>query len=135
MSQQEELDARDMMLKEIFYKSDTVLETILAHQSQGVGLVQKILTCSAIPSDEKIGIADRVRLAMQRMPEFKEGSSVNKKLLEELKNIPKGDCFATASSLQQDEDNVSPLTSQVGFFQDSLPVLANTGGGYSLKRR
>ncbi|KAJ2079985.1 hypothetical protein H4R24_003388 [Coemansia sp. RSA 988] len=62
VDQSHEPDARDLILNTLFYNPDpSVLEDVLADQSQGVHVVLRVLQGSAIGDAEKARLADRLR--------------------------------------------------------------------------
>ncbi|KAJ2800764.1 hypothetical protein H4R20_003941 [Coemansia guatemalensis] len=62
VDQSHEPDARDLILNTLFYNPDpTVLEDVLADQSQGVHVVLRVLQGAAIGDAEKARLAERLR--------------------------------------------------------------------------
>ncbi|KAJ3121103.1 hypothetical protein HK098_003974 [Nowakowskiella sp. JEL0407] len=87
VNQQFEPDARDVILKEIFFTDDTVLTEILSDTFCGVTLLQKILA-SSNSAEERIALADRIRVILNAMPEGTENQLGYKRLTDELSMIP-----------------------------------------------
>ncbi|KAJ1569339.1 hypothetical protein HK096_003431 [Nowakowskiella sp. JEL0078] len=81
-----EPDAREVILKEIFFSDDNTLGEILSDVFQGVPLVHKILVYAS--PDEKVKLGDRVRENIGRLSDTVMESHGNKRLLEELAVIP-----------------------------------------------
>ncbi|KAJ3031924.1 hypothetical protein HDV00_008095 [Rhizophlyctis rosea] len=140
VNQRVELDARDIIIKEIFFSSDAALEEVLADQVHGVSVVQKILASACVSAEEKIRLADRVRSVLGRMPEVKDNHMGYKRLLDELSVIPVGGGGfgdgmggVGVGGWGQSQEIVSPLTPNVGFFVGALPSgppVTGQQGGY-----
>ncbi|KAJ3047437.1 hypothetical protein HK097_011536, partial [Rhizophlyctis rosea] len=128
VNQRVELDARDTIIKEIFFTSDQSLEEILADQVHGVSVIQKILASACVSADEKLRLADRVRTVLSRMPEVKDNQMGYKRLLDELSVIPGGAGMMMGAVQGGDQDVVSPLTPGPGFFVGQLPASAGYFG-------
>ena len=84
-----ELDARDLLLKEMFYRS-TILNQILHDIPQGVPMIQKILSTACVSQEERIRLADCVRNCFAIMNDIDENHVAYKRLYEELAGIPVG---------------------------------------------
>ncbi|KAI9204361.1 uncharacterized protein BJ171DRAFT_474986 [Polychytrium aggregatum] len=108
VSQRYEMDARDVIIKAIFFTDDVTLREVLLDHVHGVPLIQRVIpTCSV--DEEKIQIADQIRLALATInPELKESAIVYRRLSDELLNIKS---YLPRSEDQPDfaEDIVSPL--------------------------
>jgi hypothetical protein len=89
VNQRLELDAREIILKEMFYKSQ-VLNQILLDASQGVPTIQKILSAACISQEERIRLADCVKAALASMNNIDEHHVAYKRLFDELSGIPVG---------------------------------------------
>ncbi|KAJ3092152.1 hypothetical protein HK102_010276 [Quaeritorhiza haematococci] len=130
VNQRVELDARDIVIREIFFRDDLSLEEILADQVHGVSVIQKILASACVSAEEKIRLADRVRSVLNHMPEVKDNQMGYKRLLDELSVIPTG---LSLSGLDHQggnfsQDIVSPLTPHATFFSGPLPPSAMAFG-------
>ncbi|KAJ3100319.1 hypothetical protein HDU97_002359 [Phlyctochytrium planicorne] len=124
VNQRIELDARDIVMKELFYSSDSTLQQVLQDLSHGVSVVQKILSTACLTTEERVRLADRVRSVLSRMPEVQEHPLSFKRLLDELGSVPS---LAPVDVGAGSHDIVSPLTPHAGFFQgNTLPGM----GGY-----
>ncbi|KAJ3327209.1 hypothetical protein HDU76_012209 [Blyttiomyces sp. JEL0837] len=128
VNQRTELDARDVIMKEIFYRDDNSLKEILMDQVHGVSVIQKILASGCITAEERVRLADRVRSVVTRMPEVKDSHVGYKRLLDELAIIPSGLFGNSTMDPNQfsNHDIVSPLTPHVGFFNN--PFAPNPPG-------
>ena len=82
------MDARELVLQNIFYRPDNTLAAILGDQVHGVSMIQKILASACVNSEEKVKLADRVRSVLGMMPEVKDHIVGYKRLLDELSSIP-----------------------------------------------
>ncbi|KAJ3004539.1 hypothetical protein HKX48_001170 [Thoreauomyces humboldtii] len=94
VNQRVELEARELVINEMFYREHeqagqpSTLQVILADQIHGVSVIQKILASACVSSDEKIRLADRVRIVLSRMSELRDNHMSYKRLLDELMVIP-----------------------------------------------
>ncbi|KAJ3097495.1 hypothetical protein HDU97_004788 [Phlyctochytrium planicorne] len=91
--------ARDTILHALFFRDDVSLAEVLMDHVHGVSVIHKILATGCISLDEKIRIADRIRVVLVRVPQVlqlaavggKEGSGGGlRKVLDELAGIPSG---------------------------------------------
>lgn len=140
VNQRIELEARDQIIKEIFYRDDISLEQILADQVHGVSVIQKILASACVSPEEKTRLADRVRSVLARMPEVRDNQMGYKRLLDELSVIPSSLGIGGGLSLSippagangfGDQDIVSPLAPQHSGFTFSSPNHAGVPSGVS----
>lgn len=109
VNQRMEMDARDLIVKEIFRRDDVALREVLGDLTLGVTFIQKLLATGCISVDERIYLADRVRSVLSRM-EVKESQSSYKRLLDELAVIPSNLYNSNHGSVM--ESNKSPAGSQ-----------------------
>ncbi|TPX53635.1 hypothetical protein SeMB42_g00654 [Synchytrium endobioticum] len=115
VTQRIEMDARDVIIKTIFFGEDAVLEEVLSDQVHGVSVIQKILASACVSIDEKIRLGERTRQVLNRMPELQDNAMGYKRLLDELAVIPSAaPALGTETSLTA-QDIVSPLTPQSTF--------------------
>ncbi|KAJ3112567.1 hypothetical protein HDU96_004418 [Phlyctochytrium bullatum] len=130
VNQRIELDAREVVVKELFFKDDNTLKEVLSDLTHGVSTIQKILATACITPDERVRFGDRVRSILARMPEVQENPMGFKRLLDELAAIPSSLTLGAldASGLAA-HDIVSPLTPHAGFFTGA-PQLNPAAGGY-----
>ncbi|KAJ3414703.1 hypothetical protein HDV05_006140 [Chytridiales sp. JEL 0842] len=135
VNQRVELEARDMIVNEIFKKEETLKE-ILADAVQGVALIQKVLASGCASTDEKIQFAERVRAALSQMNtsgmamDAAGGHQMGyKRLMDELAQIPlplvlnpegKGPLNPALMLNFNNHDVVSPLTPHMSFFAQPL---------------
>ncbi|TPX53560.1 hypothetical protein PhCBS80983_g06262 [Powellomyces hirtus] len=131
VNQRVELEARELIIKEIFYREDvnvpSTLQHILADQIHGVSVIQKILASACVSSEEKIRLADRVRNVLSRMAEVRDNQMGYKRLLDELMIIPsslsldtgaadqparRGQGFGSGMQGNPNDEVVSPLVPQ-----------------------
>jgi hypothetical protein len=130
VNQRVEMDARDMVVKEIFMK-DEPLKEILNDHIQGVSVIQKILATGCVSNDEKITFAERVRTVLATLPpDFAVRDSANnqmgyKRLMDELALIPAPATQENGGAMNpslllgggfNNQDIVSPLTPHMTFF-------------------
>ncbi|KAI9105596.1 hypothetical protein DFS34DRAFT_588910 [Phlyctochytrium arcticum] len=87
VNQRVELEARDQLIMEIFFRDEASLQTILTDHVHGVSVVQKILASACISPEEKVRLADRIRTVLARMPEVRDNQLGYKRLLDELSVI------------------------------------------------
>ncbi|TPX35105.1 hypothetical protein SmJEL517_g02473 [Synchytrium microbalum] len=126
VTQRIELDARDVILKAIFFGDDIVLEEILTDQVHGVSVIQKILASACVSIDEKIRLGERTRQVLGRMPELQDNAMGYKRLLDELAVIPSAAPQLGAESSMSVQDIVSPLTPQSSFFAPTATTNTST---------
>ncbi|KAJ3216851.1 hypothetical protein HDU67_008853 [Dinochytrium kinnereticum] len=121
VNQRIELDAREIIVKEIFFKDEGTLREILSDLAHGVSTIQKILATACVTPEERVRLADRVRMMFSRIPEVQENPVGFKRLLDELAAIPSSLTLGAldASSISS-HDIVSPLTPHAGFFANPL---------------
>ncbi|KAJ3006056.1 UNVERIFIED_CONTAM: hypothetical protein HDU68_004297 [Siphonaria sp. JEL0065] len=135
VNQRIELDARDLIIKEIFFHdydesgNASNLREIISDHTQGVAVIQKILAAGCISPDERVRFADRVRCCVSQMMEVKTNPMAYKRLLEEVSAIPSGLYSESGGpgGYGQQQDIVSPLTPNIGFFNN--PYAADVGSG------
>ncbi|KAI9353565.1 armadillo-type protein [Obelidium mucronatum] len=138
INQRIELDARDLIIKEIFFhdydESGTAsnLREIISDHTQGVAVIQKILAAGCVSPEERVRFADRVRTCVGQMMEVKTNPMAYKRLLDEVAAIPSGlygdNAGLGASGFgHHQQDIVSPLTPNIGYF--SNPYGAESGSG------
>jgi hypothetical protein len=116
VNQRLELDAREVIIRELFFADEHVLQSILADQSQGIAFIQKILASACVSAEEKIRLADRVRGVLARMNEVQDNTMSYKRLLDELASIPSGLTIGSNFDKIDPQDVVSPLTPHSTFF-------------------
>ncbi|KAJ3405225.1 hypothetical protein HDU80_001680 [Chytriomyces hyalinus] len=140
VNQRIELDARDMILQEIFFRetddssgTSNNLRDIISDHTQGVSMIQKILAAGCVSPEERVRCGDRVRTCLAHMVEVKTNPMAYKRLLDEVAAIPSGlysggrgdgdgggDGYGDSDAGGR-QDVVSPLTPNVGFFSQPLP--------------
>ncbi|KAJ3077179.1 hypothetical protein HDU98_007564 [Podochytrium sp. JEL0797] len=121
VNQRVELDARDMILHEIFFHdydsqtgpgSGSNLREILSDHIQGVSVVQKILSAGCVSNEERVRFADRVRACLSGMLEVKTNPMAYKRIVEEVAGVPSGLYMDGGGGYGQEV--VSPLTPGIG---------------------
>ncbi|KAI8838385.1 armadillo-type protein [Chytridium lagenaria] len=113
VNQRIELDAREVIIKELFFRDENILREVLSDFSHGVSTIQKILSTACVTPEERVRLADRVRLVLSRLPEVQENPVGFKRLLDELAAIPSSLSLNDPSPLNS-HDIVSPLTPMQG---------------------
>ncbi|KAJ3104821.1 hypothetical protein HDU96_008809 [Phlyctochytrium bullatum] len=68
INQRSEVDARDLILKELFFKDDMSLASVVTDPHHGASVLYKILATGCIYMEERIRLADRLRLVILRVP-------------------------------------------------------------------
>jgi len=115
VNQRTEIEAREMVIKEIFFSDDSKLEEILRDQIYGVSVIQKILSNGCVNMEEKIRLADRIREILVNIGDIKPTQISYKRLLDELAVIPtklgimENNAYIPGS-IYSVQDIVSPLT-------------------------
>lgn len=96
VNQNIEPDARDIIVKALFFSGDQPLEEVLGDQVHGVGLVHKILASPCVADHEKPRIAERVKFILGKL----QVSQVQgyRRLMEELSVILMGPPTVVTSS-------------------------------------
>jgi len=115
VNQRTEIEAREMVIKEIFFSEDSKLEEILRDQIYGVSVIQKILSNGCVNMEEKIRLADRIRQVLVNIGDIKPTQISYKRLLDELAVIPSNlglmeNNAYIPGSIYSVQDIVSPLT-------------------------
>ncbi|ORX48639.1 hypothetical protein BCR36DRAFT_72354 [Piromyces finnis] len=131
VNQRTEIEAREMVIKEIFFSEDSKLEEILKDQIYGVSVIQKILSNGCINMEEKIRLADRIREILVNIGDIKPTQISYKRLLDELAVIPSNlgimeNNAYIPGSIYSVQDIVSPLTPTTpmsSFFTSANPTL------------
>jgi RNA recognition motif-containing protein len=129
VNQRTEIEAREMVIKEIFFSDDSNLEEILRDQIYGVSVIQKILSNGCVNMEEKIRLADRIREILVKIGDIKPTQISYKRLLDELAVIPSNLMENSAfipGSVYTVQDIVSPLTPTTpmsSFFTSTNPTL------------
>ncbi|KAJ3088358.1 hypothetical protein HK100_008061 [Physocladia obscura] len=156
VTQRIELDARDLILNEIFYRdyNDTNganftqmvgsagsnLREIISDHTVGVALIQKILSTGCVSNEERVRLAERVRICMAAMIEVKTNPMAYKRLFEEVTMITGGAGDSPSSSTaaangfsNRQQETVSPLlvsSGNGGLFFGTTSQYENDGNGY-----
>ena len=116
VNQKLELEARQCLIQAIFYNEDPqVLAQILCDNTNGVGLIRKLLSASVFSADEQAKLLQQVKTASERSPELLH-TQTYKRLLEEFGEVlplSQSDLSARAPG---DDDIVSPLAPRAGLF-------------------
>jgi hypothetical protein len=116
------MDARNALLKEIFYSSNSnFLCQILMDSANGLTLIRKIIISCCISSDEQSQLSLQVSKAAMENEEIKNSSTV-KRFLDELTPF-----LADYKESQKEDESVSPLTprAQINFQSVTTPMKAN----------
>ncbi|KAI9354075.1 armadillo-type protein [Zopfochytrium polystomum] len=131
INQRVELDARDVIIKELFFRDDLPLREVLSDSVHGVTVIQKILATGCLSTDERVFLADRVRSVLPRV-DVKETQAGYKRLLDELSVIPSNVVFGPyingggldGRDPNSNDEAVSPLTPQARspLDKDGYPV-------------
>ncbi|KAJ3118936.1 hypothetical protein HK100_000515 [Physocladia obscura] len=114
VTQRIELDARDLLLNEIFYQDNndangtndaqmagpagSNLREIISDHSVGVALIQKILSTGCVSNEERARLTERVRICMAAMIEVKTNPMAYKRLFEEVTMMTGGTRDSLSSS-------------------------------------
>jgi RNA recognition motif-containing protein len=131
VNQRTEIEAREMIINEIFFSEDNKLDEILRDQIYGVSVIQKILSNGCINMEEKIRLADRIREVLVTIGDIKPTQISYKRLLDELAVIPTNlglmeNSAFIPGSIYSVQDIVSPLTPTTpmsSFFTTANPNL------------
>ncbi|KAJ3325561.1 hypothetical protein HDV06_003331 [Boothiomyces sp. JEL0866] len=116
VNQRVEMDARDIIIKAIFYNENN-LHQILMDQNNGVSLVQKILASGCVSADERAVLGSITKRVLGTISNAQDSYLAYNRLLDELATLPNNP--PPVDSLNDDEV-VSPLTSHPGFFPKSV---------------
>ncbi|KAJ3073258.1 hypothetical protein HDU99_002001 [Rhizoclosmatium hyalinum] len=142
VSQRSELDARDLLLKEIFSPDTTTSETsptqpsptsasptlrdIISDHTVGTPLIQKILSTATLTAEEKHRLSAITRATLTTMSEVKTNPMAYKRLIEEV--TPAYEQHHVSGEV------VSPLTPNLGYFVNPYETeqqYYSAGAGYS----
>jgi hypothetical protein len=117
VNQRVELDARDLLLKEIFETNNT-LAHILGDNSVGIPFITKILATGCVSTDERGRLCSLVKKSFSR----KSDSNGNvKRLLDEISSDSKGS-FSSPDRTMASEDHQVPPKYPSHLKHSSLPT-------------
>ncbi|KAJ3269661.1 hypothetical protein HDV01_001133 [Terramyces sp. JEL0728] len=117
VNQRVEMDARDIIIKAIFYNENN-LHQILMDQNNGVSLIQKILASGCVSSDERAVLGSITKKVLGSIRQAQDNHVGYKRLLDEINTLPSNP--PPAEALNDDDEIVSPLTNHPGFFPKSV---------------
>ena len=121
MNQKTEPEARDQLLKDIFFNNNpNVLPQILSDVTNGIPLVRKIY--SGLSSEEQAKIAEQISAASLSNPELLSCQGY-KRLQEDLGHSTVSVSPKITTEYKREEEIVSPLTPRAGGHFHS-PVLS-----------
>ncbi|KAJ3192721.1 hypothetical protein HK101_006085 [Irineochytrium annulatum] len=142
VNQRVELDARDIIIRELFFRDEASLRDVILDQVQGVSVIQKILATACVSADEKVRLADRCRSVLSRIASqggpgiptlVKENQMGFKRLLDELAVIPSSlSANGAPPLLMLDPSSNMGGLSAGGYLQHDIvsPLTPHAGGGF-----
>ena len=119
VNQRIELDARDLLISQIFFRDEVTLRLILSNHNHGVPLIQKILSSPSFSTEERMKLAEQTKRVLKSLSQVIQNPTNYKKLIEELSTIPSQSDRFEETTISEHEA-VSPLTSNMLYFDHSF---------------